>query len=130
VLSSTLHRRLIALLALCSLLGGAVLPAWAHALTVKRGALLSIEVCTAEGLRVIAPDVSAPGDAPVSGTAADHLKHCPFCAHTMGAPGMPPSPLAWTATPLRLDPPALFLHAPRTLYPWQLAQPRAPPPFS
>ena len=99
VLSSTLHRRLIALLALCSLLGGAVLPAWAHALTVKRGALLSIEVCTAEGLRVIAPDVSAPGDAPVSGTAADHLKHCPFCAHTMGAPGMPPSPLAWTATP-------------------------------
>lgn len=115
---------------MCSLLTGAVLPAWAHALTVKRGTLLSVDVCTAEGLRVIAPDVRAPGDAPVSGTDADHLKHCPFCAHAMGAPGMPSPPLGWSVSPIRLDPFAPFLHAQRTLYPWRLAQPRAPPLFS
>jgi hypothetical protein len=127
---SILHRRLIALLALCGLLDGAVLPAWAHAFTAQRGVALPVEICTADGVRLLSAAAPASDESPAPASAVDHLKHCPFCAHTMGALAMPPLPLAWTATPLRLDPPALFLHAPRTLYPWRLAQPRAPPTFS
>jgi hypothetical protein len=127
---SVFHQRLIALLALCGLLAGAVLPAWAHAFIAQRGMALPVEICTTDGLRLLSATAPASDMSSAPAGAVDHLKHCPFCAHTMGAPGMPPAPLAWTASPARLDPPALFLHAQRTLHPWRLAQPRAPPPFS
>jgi len=127
---STFDRRLVALFALCGLLAGAVLPAWAHAVRAQRGSALPVEICTSDGLRLVSAEARAAGELPAPAGAVDHLKHCPFCAHTMGAPGMPPAPLAWTASPARLDPRALFLHAQRTLHPWRLAQPRAPPPFS
>lgn len=127
---STFYRRLVALFALCGLLAGAVLPAWAHAVMAQRGVALPVEICTSDGLRLVSEEARAASESPAPASAVDHFKHCPFCAHTVGAPGMPPAPLAWTVTPARLDTPALFLHAQRTLYPWQLAQPRAPPPFS
>jgi hypothetical protein len=115
-------------IALTAMLALALLPTLSHTLSFSRGAPSALsEVCTPQGARVVAND-SLPDPSPA---AFGHLEHCPFCSLHAGAWGMPP------ATPGHIEPlalahavPPLFLAAPRPLFAWSAAQPRAPPAIS
>jgi hypothetical protein len=73
----------------------------------------------------------APIGEPGSGSALAHFEHCPFCGLGAAEPMLPTSA---SASPARADlahaTPALFLLAPRPLFAWRSAQPRAPPALS
>lgn len=123
------HFRLACRLALVAMLALALLPTVSHALAASRAAGNWTEVCSPQGLRL-----SAAGDAGVAGERGDpggagaHLEHCPFCAPSASALGMPS---AYRGAPLlaRHDaaPPPRALEAPRRPQAWHSAQPRAPP---
>lgn len=123
-------------LALVAMLALALLPTVSHAIAFaamdSRGGVAWAEVCTPQGMRLVAVDAAQPAadrSAPVQ--AAGHLEHCPLCALGADLPALPPAPPAALPLPLAAaDPPPLFLHAPRTLFAWRSAQPRGPPLFA
>ena len=121
--------RPFAWLALVAMLAMSLLPTLSHAWAYANGGSVWAEVCTPQGAKLVAV-ADAPGEAgePAPTQAIGHLEHCPFCALSSGAVALP------TALPITVplllgsdDPPALFLHAPRTLFAWASAQPRGPP---
>lgn len=97
----------------------ALMPTVSRALAHAGDADALGQVCSAGG--------ALPADAP--GGDAAHLDHCPLCvlqAHAWSLPPALPQPLA--ALPLgEAAAPRAFLSAPRTLFAWRAAQPRAPP---
>ena len=114
--------------ALVAVGGWSFVPTLAHARSFVLGnSDLQAEICTAQG-----PERGAPGDSMPAGEVAGVQGHCPYCA-CGGTPAMLP-PVAVTAAlplpPESAGPPPLFLHAPRTLFAWASAQPRAPPALS
>jgi hypothetical protein len=79
----------------------------------------------------LAADHSPTSHSPASHSPAMHFEHCPFCFTHAGSFGLPfvasiviPTVTATTLAPL------LFYRAPRPLFAWTAAQPRAPPFFS
>ena len=94
----------------------ALLPTVSHALAFAQGGKSAwAEICTPQGMKVVAVE-SAPGDE--SAPVAAHLDHCAFCAQAATTLGMPPAPAAVAALALAaIEPPALFLQAPRTASP-------------
>ncbi len=105
----------------------ALLPTLSHALSAARGLSNWAEVCTPQGLRLVALDGTAVPDA----APAVHLEHCPLCALQNAAAAPPPA--AAVVLPLVLhgaEVPALFLQAPHTLFAWRSPHPRGPPVFS
>lgn len=137
---SSVRRRLprFAFIAFLAVFALALLPTVSHALTHWRIAGAAggwAEVCTVQGPKRVAIDAAGQlMDTVVADEAAlsaVHLQHCPLCV--LHSDGPPPLPVAAVALPLLLagnDPPAAFLHAPRTLHAWRSAQPRGPPAFS
>ena len=107
----------------------ALVPTLSHALSFARGVPNALsEVCTPQGARLVALNDQAP---PTPDAAFSHLDHCPLCSLHGAALGMPP------AAPRHIEPvalahavPPLFLAAPRPLFAWSAAQPRAPPAIS
>jgi Protein of unknown function (DUF2946) len=86
-----------------------------------------VEICSAQGMRWVAPDGTLSERGP-GGQGAAHGEQCPLCCGA-GAAALP----AVTGTPRPAAVAAgfvapLFLHAPRPLLAWSFAQPRAPPP--
>jgi Protein of unknown function (DUF2946) len=129
---NALRRQLqpITWLALLAMLALALLPTLSHALAAKNGSTAWAEVCTPQGMRVVAvdPGVGDPA-APVS--AVGHLEHCPYCAQLAGAAGLPPAaPGVWGLLSGADALPALCFQAPRKLSWWVAGQPRGPPLFS
>jgi Protein of unknown function (DUF2946) len=126
------HQRLLTWLALVAVLGMALLPTLSHALAFARGdASRWAEVCTPQGMRLVAVDDSAGAEDKTLPTASGQLEHCPLCALGAGAMAPPPAPLAVLWLPLAgAEPPTAFLQAPRTAHAWRSAQPRGPPSFS
>jgi Protein of unknown function (DUF2946) len=113
----------LALLAMCAL---ALAPTVSHALAKARGSTQWTEVCTPQGMRLVALDAqTTPEQQPAVG---GHLEHCPWCGVGSISAGMPPAPPAVLppAQPLRFVPP-LFLQARQTPFVWAPAQPRGPP---
>jgi hypothetical protein len=127
-------------MALVAILAVALLPtlSHAHAHAQGQGAGGWAEVCTLQGPQRVAVDadgklvdtvIDASADAAIAGAA--HLQHCPLCALCLDAPALPSAAPAVLAPALADgDPPAAFLHAPRTLHAWRSAQPRGPPSLS
>lgn len=134
-------------LALAAMLAMALLPALAHARAASHAGQDGwAEVCTPRGTQWVEVDAAASGatngtsngapgaavDGAPAGDAAqaglaDHLADCPACLPSLSA-GLPPSPWpAWRLPASGTDAPPLFLHAPRTLFAWACAHPRAPP---
>jgi Protein of unknown function (DUF2946) len=86
-----------------------------------------VEICSAQGMRWVAPDGTLSERGP-GGQSAAHGEHCPLCgsAAAVALPGASATaPLPVAATDFVAP---LFLHAPRPLFAWSFAQPRAPPP--
>jgi hypothetical protein len=126
------HRRTLrplVWLALMAVLAMALLPTVTHALALQRGGSAWVEVCTPQGMRLVAVDA---GDTPAPLQAAAHLEHCPLCAlQGVDAGAPPPAPAGMVFLPPgRSGPPPLFLLAPTTLHAWRSAQPRGPPAIS
>lgn len=118
-------------LALVAMLALALLPTLSHALAFARGGAAWAEVCTPQGMRLVAVDAAQAAETGAPVQVAGHLEHCPLCALGADLPALPPAPPVALPLPLAAaDPPPLFLHAPRTLFAWRSAQPRGPPPFS
>lgn len=121
-------RRLGALtswIACFAILLSALAPTWSHSFRseVPTG---WAEICSATGAKLIKLD--EPGKSSGEGSDAQAMKHCPYCSTHATVLGLPPAP----PTGLILDNlafhvPELFLAAPRTLFAWASAQPRAPP---
>jgi len=110
----------------------ALMPAISHALAFVRGQSADlVEICTQQGPQRVSLKDGAPATDPAPALAFEHLDHCPFCAQ-LGTPlGMPPAPVVVPLqTHLSHAMPRLFYAAPRTLFAWSAAQPRAPPAFS
>jgi len=109
--------------------GMLLMPSLSHALAFAQGGKSTqAEICTPLGTQLVAfGDADADGGGAPS-TGAHLLEHCPFCATGTPALGLPPTPLVELAPPLAgADTPPRFLQAPRTLFAWTAAQPRAPP---
>jgi hypothetical protein len=120
------HFRPALWLALVAIAAMALLPTLSHAMAHVAGGVGSgfTEVCTPQGMKLVA--LNDGETAPDS--AALQLEHCPWCTGALGdiapAPALQGAGLQPAGTLLL---PPLFLHGPRTLHAWLLANPRAPP---
>jgi hypothetical protein len=103
----------------------ALVPGLSHALASARGQSPFVEICSAQGSRIV--DLSDRRGGPSSPDAIGQLEHCPFCSLATPALGMPSATLAMLAPLGAPDLPALFLVVPRPWFAWHAAQPRAPP---
>lgn len=119
-------------LALVAVLAMALLPTLSHALAFSQGdQRVWAEICTPQGMKRVAVDSTAGEAATATDpatSAAGHLEHCPYCTLSAPAVGLPPAPHAvpvFSAAAEHLPP--SWRHAPRTLWAWGSAQPRAPP---
>lgn len=86
-----------------------------------------VEVCSVQGMRWVAPDGKLSERGP-GGQSALHGEQCPLCG---GAGAVALASTAATALPPAFEAgfiAPLFLYAPRPLFAWSSAQPRAPPP--
>jgi hypothetical protein len=127
-------------LALVAMLAMALLPSVSHALAFARNGTGGnggwVEVCTPQGMRMVAVDADAvagdpAGAVPAPTQATGFLEHCPLCALAADTAPLPPAALAALPDVRRGDPlPLLFLQGPSTLYAWRSAQPRGPPSLS
>lgn len=121
-------RRFTAWIALFAILLGAVVPALTHALSRPGdGEERWVEVCTVAGTRLVAVDEPGDQDRP-GGADLFPGERCAFCATHGGAPALPtlqamPFVLKGSADEF----PWLYFHAPRPLFAWAPAHPRAPP---
>ena len=63
---------------------GALAPTVSHALALANsGASGAFEVCTPQGMRIVAPDpTSSSADSSNGQESVLSLSHCPFCLHT------------------------------------------------
>ncbi|GGB99365.1 hypothetical protein GCM10007205_05850 [Oxalicibacterium flavum] len=125
----TMHR--IAWIACFAILLAALAPAISHALAPHTGQQAFVEICTAQGSKLIeAADQKNP-ESPQPQQHTDHFEHCPFCKSNNVANGLPPTVFPLFATlqqPSHF--PILFYQAPRGLFVWTTASPRAPPVLS
>jgi Protein of unknown function (DUF2946) len=120
-------RRLSAAIATFAMLLAALAPTITSALAAANDQHVQwTVVCSADGARLVPVPTDAQG-VPVA-PKAHHIDHCPFCAsHAAFAAAPPPAhveaPLVAGSEPV----PVLSLLAPRPLFAWATAQPRAPP---
>ena len=124
-------RARIAWIACLAILLNAFAPLVSHAMDGSSAApvVMAMEVCTAMGMETmpVALDATAP-DRSASGPLHKHMNHCAYCVAHAAAHGLPPPVDAVFAAPAGRDVyPSLYYHASRSLFPWSLAQPRAPP---
>ncbi|MED5620353.1 DUF2946 domain-containing protein [Ideonella sp. BN130291] len=126
MLFSRRHLRSFTRLALLAMLAFALVPGLSRVLSHARGVSAGwAEICSAQGVpRAVQADASLPEPA---SSGAGHLDHCPMCSVTSHAAGLPPAPLSVAAPAVREGRPRLFYAAPRPLFAWLAAQPRAPP---
>ena len=125
MLPSIILRRCLSWIALAAILGLALTPALAQ-MMAKGGAPAWMQICSAQGGKLVAMADLAPQDSSKPSTA--HLEHCPFCvlhAPLLPTPQLQISFAAPAPPPARY--PSLFFSAPRPLFAWSAAQPRAPP---
>lgn len=113
-------------IALLAVLFSALAPSISHALASRDAPGGMMEICTANGYKLVKLAVVDDGKAPSS--AQHGMEHCAFCATHGGSHALTGTPSA----ALAIDPgsdvyPPLFYAAPRSLHAWSAANPRAPP---
>jgi hypothetical protein len=126
------HRSVIAWIACLAILFNAFAPAASHASPSRTGlpAAVEMEVCTALGMQMMpVPGASmAPEKIADQGQLHKSMNHCGFCVAHAASHGLPPCMALMFAPAAGRDTyPPLYYHSPRPLFPWSLAQPRAPP---
>ena len=134
------RRRLHAWFAIAAMLFAAFAPAVSRAMTSGTDSLL-IDVCSAGGVHFVQIPLAEAGhylDSMLAGggesddSSVNSLYACPYCSsHNLGV-GLPAleSTVLLVAQGMRAAVPRLFLAAPRPLFTWSPASPRAPPFFA
>lgn len=123
------HWSAYAWIACLAILFNAFAPVLCHALTAAPPDTVEVQVCTALGMEMM----SMPVEADQSGKSAPgHLHkdmaHCACCAFHGSTSALPQTrPFALALSAGRDVYPPLYYHAARPLFPWSLAQSRAPP---
>lgn len=123
--SARRHRRLTAWIALFAMLAFALVPTVSRAMSFVHGGSAWAEICTPQGMKVVA--LADGEEAPVQ-ASGHHLDHCAFCG--LAGDGAAPWPSPPVSAPLRLagtEVPRLFLQAAHTPFAWRSASARAPP---
>lgn len=117
------HRRWAVWVASFAILINAFAPAWAQAwFQSQAGAASWVEVCSTSTKLF-----SAKAD-PTPAKSDMKAAHCPFCLPHAGSFALLPSAAPAVVSLQQHDThPALFYSAPRPLFAWTQAQPRAPP---
>jgi hypothetical protein len=134
----TRHSRLrarIASIACLAILFNALVPLVSHAMDAVWPApapvVMNLEVCTALGMQAMptAPAPAGQEQGADAGKLHKNMNHCAYCAAHASPHGLPP-PISAAFIPAagRDAYPPLYYQASRPLFPWSLAQPRAPPP--
>jgi hypothetical protein len=126
----TRHWTAHAWIACLAVLFNAFVPLVSHALSLSSpaSAPMQMEVCTAMGMAMLPTAAPDQPDKSASGKLAGSMTHCGYCAIHGAALGLPPPSAIAFAAPLGRNAfPPLYYLAPRPLFPWSLAQPRAPP---
>jgi Protein of unknown function (DUF2946) len=121
------HRCRLAWVAFVALFALAMVPTLSRLLAHAGGGSTWAEICTPQGLKTLGQSLAQTSDSPAPASAGLHLDHCPLCGlagHAMAPPAAAEAPFA---KPLGQPEPPLFLRAPRPLFAWAAAQPRAPP---
>jgi hypothetical protein len=132
-------RRMTAWIASFAILLATLAPSISHAVAAAKGIPNGwTEVCTVAGAKLVKLDdasaskeISKPPSKSAPAQKMSHFEHCPFCLSHALALGLPPGAdfvmpvVAGTSVV-----PSLFYHAPRPLFAWVAAQPRAPPALS
>ena len=123
------NRRIIAWLACLAILLNALAPAISHAMAAANGKSAPwAQICTTSGTKFIALDLALKSDQKQDENAAMNMDHCAYCVTHAGSFGMTASNEFVVYAPnLSYDLPQLFYHAPRPLFVWAAANPRAPP---
>ena len=122
-------------MALLAIFGLSFAPTVSHALARVQGQPSAwTQICTPQGMKTVAvqaddvvPDAAASGPQE-EGASLNLLEHCPLCG--LAASALPlPAADGGLVLPLSqaTEVPRLFLRAPRPLFIWSAAQPRAPP---
>ena len=122
-------RQLFSWIACLAILMSSVAPVLSQAFQPSQGDAGWIEVCTALGQQLVHVEAAESSQ---TTPPDDHARvHCPYCSSHAVQLGLPPatSPVLFVPT-LHYGLPELFLAAPRTLFAWSTAQPRAPPRIS
>jgi hypothetical protein len=93
---------------------------------------VEMEVCTALGMAMmpvaLAPDGARQPGRSDSSQLHKGMNHCGYCVVHAASHGLPPPMTATFAPSAGRDVyPPLYYHSLRPLFPWSLAQPRAPP---
>jgi hypothetical protein len=126
----TRHWTAYAWIACLAILFNAFVPLVSHAfsLSPSQSAPLRMEVCTAMGIEMLPMAAPDHPDKSASGKQAGSMTHCGYCAIHGAALGLPPPIAIAFAAPSGRDTfPPLYYRAPRPLFAWSPAQPRAPP---
>ena len=125
------HKALTEWIASFAILLSALLPTLSHAfLSDAPGDW--VEVCSVTGAKLVQAGGGEPSAA-TGGTSAPSgdvhaIKHCPYCAFHVDLISLPPADGAGLRmASLGQHVPELFLAAPRPLFAWASARPRAPP---
>jgi hypothetical protein len=124
----TKHWTAYAWIACLAILFNAFVPVASHALGLSSSATTQVEVCTAMGIEMLPMPASDQVAKSASDKLLKSLTHCGYCAAHAGSFGLPPQPaIVFVASDGRDVFPPLYDFAPRPLFAWSLAQPRAPP---
>jgi hypothetical protein len=129
-------RARMAWIACLAILFNALVPLVSHAMDAVWPApapvVMDLEVCTALGMQTmpltLAPAGPEKQDGFDAGKLHKNMSHCAYCAAHASPHGLPP-PMSAAFVPAagRDAYPPLYYQASRPLFPWSLAQPRAPP---
>lgn len=122
--------RCTAWIACFAILLAALAPSISHALAIAGdGSGNWVEICTVSGSKLVSANHDHQSPAPAD--KFGHLKHCPFClSHAVSVGLLPPADFTLPVVAGTHILPSLFYQAPRPLFAWAVAQPRAPPAFS
>ncbi|MFT3664133.1 DUF2946 family protein [Piscinibacter sp.] len=110
-------------LALVAMLGLALAPTLSQAVAASQAGDPWAEICSMGGATMTA----SPAGAGQAGADGAHLGHCPLCGQVGDTPMLPGAEYQPVQVDGATQRPALFLHAPRTLFAWAAARARAPP---
>jgi hypothetical protein len=123
-------RARIAWIACLAILFNAFAPLVSHAMeaAAPAPAIMPMEICTAMGMTSMPLALAPAGQDDASGKLHKTMNHCGYCVSHAASHGLPPPPaIAFAAAPGRDVYPPLYYQSSRPLFPWSLAQSRAPP---
>jgi hypothetical protein len=116
-------------IAMLAILFSALAPTVSHALAAADVSAIPLEICTANGYKVLKIPGSDSSKAPA--TTKHGMEHCAFCASHGSTFALTTSSSSIFAIDSGRDIyPPLFYAAPHTLQAWSAANPRAPPYFA